>query len=108
MLRISLAAGAAVVGAAFALSPVADATPADDQFLNEVQYAVKVPMGPITWQLVNGGRGACSILAQGYNSTDAMTYATSGFKNIFGDRIGFMLAATRAYCPQYAYMYAGA
>jgi hypothetical protein len=108
MFRISLIAGSAILGAAVALAPIADATPADDQFLNDVQYAVKVPMGPITWQLVNGGRSACSILAQGYNSTDAMTYATSGFKNIFSDRIGFMLAATRAYCPQYTYMYAGA
>ncbi len=70
--RVALAAGAVAVGGAFALAPLADATPADDQFLNEVRYAVKVPMRPITGQLINGGRVACSILSQGYNSTEAM------------------------------------
>jgi hypothetical protein len=36
-----------------------------------------------------------------------MNYAAQGLKGALNDQIRFMLAATRAYCPQYSYMYRG-
>jgi hypothetical protein len=92
-------------GAILALAPLASASPADDQFLREVQYSVRMPMNPgVVQSLLIMGRAACSILDQGYNSTDAMNATVRGYQGkVFG--IGFMLAATRAYCPQYSYMY---
>ncbi len=105
MFRTFLVVGAAAVGAALGLAPNASASP-DDRFLSEVQYAVHIPVSRIAWQLVNAAHGACSILAQGYNSSEAMDATTHGFHGLV-DPIGFMLASTRAYCPQYAHMYAG-
>lgn len=68
--------------------------------------AVHIPVSRIAWQLVNAAHGACSIRAQGYNSTEAMDATTHGFHGLV-DPIGFMLVSTSAHCPQYAYMYSG-
>jgi hypothetical protein len=109
MFHISISFAATLIGVVLVLAQPAQASPQDDQFLTEVLNNSKQPLQPNAYPaLIGAGHSACSILAQGYNSTEAMNAMMHGLHDIVRDQIGFMLSATKAYCPQYTYMYAGA
>ena len=100
---------AAIASALLLFSPVASATPADSQFLNEVSMYVTSPVNSSNAQLLTTtAKKACQLLSNGYNSTQAMDYAKSQLGQLVSDRIGFMIAATRSYCSQYFAYYNGA
>jgi hypothetical protein len=116
MFRIFVAAGAAAVGAALAVAPIASASP-DDQFMHEVQYYVaQCPntnskgnciLPNALGALISSAHSACFFLNEGRNSSEAMGLVAQGRRSPVRDPIGFMLASTRAYCPQHTYMYSG-
>lgn len=113
MLGKSLAAGVAVA-ATLALAPTGSASPADDQFVNEVQYYVqKCPTlnnkgacikPEAIGSLISTANTACFFLNEGRNWSETMRLVAQGRNAAFvNDPIGFMMAATKAYCPQYAW-----
>ena len=106
MFRISVAAGAAAVGAALMLAHPVQASPQDDQFINEVKYSAHGMWNQVVIEsLIMSGHAGCTFLDQGYSSTEAMNIAAGKLGAV--NPIGLMTAATRAYCPEYAYLYAG-
>jgi hypothetical protein len=120
MFRVSSVAGSAVVGTILLLAPTASASPADDQFMNEVlrgRYMKEcstvnntvacVSLPQAFGGLISAAKAGCFFLNEGRNPSEAMSLTTQGLKGSVNDPIGFMLAATRAYCPQFSYMYSG-
>ena len=116
MLQKFLAAGAAAVGAVLVVAPNASASP-DDQFVREVRYYVaQCPntnnkgnciLPSALGALISSAHSACFFLNEGRNSSEAMEIVARGPRSVVKDPIGFMLASTRAYCPQHTYMYSG-
>lgn len=108
MSRIPVVVCAAIVGVALAVSPVTNASPVDDQFINVVKnYWDGMWNQVVVDSLISSGRATCSILDQGYNSSETMNAVMRPHHGEVRDPIGFMLAATRAYCPQYSRLYEG-
>jgi hypothetical protein len=113
VLVTSMTAGTLIMG------PVAQASPQDDQFMYEVQRGgyvrecstvnytgacVKLPQA--FGGLISAANTGCFFLNEGRSSSEAMRLTTqTGLKGSVNDPIGFMLAATRAYCPQFKYLY---
>jgi hypothetical protein len=110
MFRISVAAGAAAIGAALVLAQPVRATPEEDQFLYLVASALSGPLMPGDEDgIVGEGHTTCYLLDRGYDSAYVLNGLRSSpwLRERVADRIGFALAATRAFCPQFSYMFQG-
>lgn len=108
MFRSALLFGLTVT-LALAGAPIANATPADSQFLSDITYAVRGGVSRSNAQsLISTAINACRVLIGGANSTQAMDYVSRALPGAVNDPIGFMAAATRAYCPAYFSSYDGA
>jgi hypothetical protein len=97
--RVSMIAVVAAAGLSMGLSPPAFADDTDTQFIGEVSnYVHGTFLDPPTINaLILDAKKVCAMSDAGFKN-EALVYIESKWH---GDPIGFMQAATRAYCPKH-------